>query len=166
MYKGIVLLSAIICCIVSATNISLIWDSTSFPCKYKIYNGPSSKNYLQVIDVGSTNPINVNIVSYGTNYIAVTAYDDELESDFSNEIKVYLLPNITDAKYYISTNNLRQFSFSITDCIGVSYIIQASTNLASRIWEPIYTNTSPFVFVDTNAHKHPLRFYRLKRLDN
>ena len=39
-----------------------------------------------------------------------------------------------------------------------STIIQASTNLVN--WVPVYTNTPPFTFTDTNASSYPYRFYR------
>jgi uncharacterized delta-60 repeat protein len=39
-----------------------------------------------------------------------------------------------------------------------STIIQASTNLVN--WVPVYTNTPPFTFTDSNASSYPYRFYR------
>jgi len=53
----------------------------------------------------------------------------------------------------ISTN---QFQFSVTGVPYFNYAVQASTNLLD--WASIETNTSPFIFTDTNIY--PRRFYR------
>jgi len=52
------------------------------------------------------------------------------------------------------------FQFLLTGQPGSSYAIQASTNLATASWLAIYTNQSPFTFVDSNASRFPRRFYR------
>jgi hypothetical protein len=41
---------------------------------------------------------------------------------------------------------------------GTTYVIEASTDLVN--WIPVYTNTAPFTFVDTNAGQFSQRFYR------
>ena len=41
---------------------------------------------------------------------------------------------------------------------GTTYVIEASTDLVN--WVPVYTNTAPFTFVDTNASQFGQRFYR------
>ncbi len=51
-----------------------------------------------------------------------------------------------------------QFSFTVTGISGYSYTVQGSTDLAN--WTSLATNTSPFVFVDTNASQFGQRFYR------
>jgi hypothetical protein len=53
-----------------------------------------------------------------------------------------------------------QFQFSLAGDPGSSYVVQATTNLASGIWLPLRTNLSPFNFSDTNAHSFTQRFYR------
>lgn len=58
----------------------------------------------------------------------------------------------------VSGNN--QFQFLLTGQPGASYAIQASTNLAVGNWISLYTNTSPFTFVDSNANHFQVRFYR------
>jgi uncharacterized delta-60 repeat protein len=54
-------------------------------------------------------------------------------------------------------NSNGTFRLTITGPI-YSTIIQASTNLIN--WVPVYTNTPPFTFTDTNASSYPYRFYR------
>ncbi len=51
-----------------------------------------------------------------------------------------------------------QFQLSCAGVPGCNFIIQASTDLSA--WVNLQTNTSPFVFVDTNAWQYPRRFYR------
>jgi hypothetical protein len=54
--------------------------------------------------------------------------------------------------------NDRQFQFEVNGVPGFNYAIEASTNLAD--WVPVFTNTSPFTFLDTTGSNAPLRFYR------
>jgi len=53
-----------------------------------------------------------------------------------------------------------QFQFTVTGTAGSNYVVQATTNLASPNWIPIYTNTAPFVFTQLNAPAFSQRFYR------
>jgi len=50
------------------------------------------------------------------------------------------------------------FQFTITGVPGFNYVVEASTNLAD--WVPLFTNTSPFTFVDGGASNFPARYYR------
>ncbi len=65
----------------------------------------------------------------------------------------------------ILLGNGHQFQFSITDASQEAYIIQASTNLMTGPWVPIYTNPAPAavttIFNDPNAANYPYRFYRV-----
>ncbi len=59
-----------------------------------------------------------------------------------------------------------QFSYSAN--VGLSYVIQRSTNLLTANWIPLATNTAasnPVIFVDTHATNSP-GFYRVGRLPN
>jgi len=51
-----------------------------------------------------------------------------------------------------------QFQLNISGVTGLNYILQASTNLVD--WVPLWTNTSPFSFAETNMPAYPQRFYR------
>lgn len=60
------------------------------------------------------------------------------------------------------------FQFSFAANIGLSYVVQWSTNLTSPNWIPIFTSTAasnPVVFVDNHATNSP-GFYRVGRLPN
>ena len=58
-----------------------------------------------------------------------------------------------------------QFQFSINDPSQEAYVIQASTNLVTGPWVPIYTNPAPVTvlttFTDSSATNYPYRFYRV-----
>jgi hypothetical protein len=57
-----------------------------------------------------------------------------------------------------STNGQFQLTVSNAENLGgMPYTVQASTNLTD--WVPIWTNTSPFVYTDSNAL--PRRYYRV-----
>ena len=53
-----------------------------------------------------------------------------------------------------------QFQFLLTGQPGSNYVIQASTNVTTPVWISIFTNISPFTFVDGNPNNSPRRFYR------
>jgi plastocyanin len=60
------------------------------------------------------------------------------------------------------------FQFNYSANVGLSYVIQQSTNLASANWISIFTNTAgsnPVTFIDSNAIANP-GFYRVVRLPN
>lgn len=54
-----------------------------------------------------------------------------------------------------------QFQFTVTGSAGSNYVVQVATNLSSpTMWLSLFTNVSPFTFVDSNAQNFPQRFYR------
>lgn len=58
-----------------------------------------------------------------------------------------------------TTNN--QFQFTVTGTAGTNYVVQVATNLSPpTTWISLFTNASPFTFVDSNAQNFPQRFYR------
>ena len=60
----------------------------------------------------------------------------------------------------IFTGN-QQFKFTVTGLAGANYVVQFSTNLATGVWLPLLTNTSPFIFTDTNTAASAQGFYRV-----
>ena len=54
-----------------------------------------------------------------------------------------------------------QFQFTVTGTAGTNYVVQVATNLSPpTTWIFLFTNASPFTFVDSNAQNFPQRFYR------
>jgi hypothetical protein len=51
-----------------------------------------------------------------------------------------------------------QFQFAVAGVPGFNYRVEASTNLLD--WTPLLTNTSPFIFVDSDAPNFARRYYR------
>jgi endonuclease/exonuclease/phosphatase family metal-dependent hydrolase len=58
-------------------------------------------------------------------------------------------------------NGNQQFQFTVIGRAGAIYIVQFSTNLATGVWLPLLTNTSPFIFTDTNTAASAQGFYRV-----
>jgi hypothetical protein len=56
----------------------------------------------------------------------------------------------------LSTNG--QFQFNLGGVTGLNYAVQVSSNMVN--WDTLATNTSPFIFTDTNLNQPPPRFYR------
>ena len=52
-----------------------------------------------------------------------------------------------------------RFGFTVSGSAGLNYIVQSSTNLTATNWMPVFTNTAPFPFGDTNIFA-PQQFYR------
>jgi len=52
-----------------------------------------------------------------------------------------------------------QFAFTVSGTVGLNYIVQRTTNLASGIWLPVFTNGVPFAFIDANPPAQQ-QFYR------
>lgn len=58
----------------------------------------------------------------------------------------------------VVTNNT--FQLTVSQVSGLSYIVQANTNLSTTNWTSISTNTAPFTITDTTFTNNPQRFYR------
>ncbi|HEX5221262.1 MAG TPA: immunoglobulin domain-containing protein, partial [Verrucomicrobiae bacterium] len=53
------------------------------------------------------------------------------------------------------------FQFTVTGTAGSNYAVEVATNFpVSSAWISLFTNASPFTFVDSNAQNFPQRFYR------
>ena len=59
-----------------------------------------------------------------------------------------------------SYNASSQFQFTVTGAPGTNYIVEVSTNLLTSQWISVFTNPSPFTFIDTGSTGIPSRFYR------
>jgi len=67
-----------------------------------------------------------------------------------------------DANFGVRTN---QFGFHITGSYGLTFFVEASTNLVKPSWSPLLTNTlttTAFYFSDPQWTNYPSRYYRLR----
>ncbi|MBN9691338.1 MAG: host-nuclease inhibitor Gam family protein [Verrucomicrobia bacterium] len=75
-----------------AANVGLTWDPNTEADLggYRVYYGPASRSYTNVVNVGRTNVARVTGLLDGAAYFfAVTAYNTNgLESDYSNEVRI------------------------------------------------------------------------------
>jgi len=58
-----------------------------------------------------------------------------------------------------------QFGFTVSWAMNVSVVVEASTNPANRIWQPLQTNnlaSGSFYFSDPQWKNYPNRFYRVR----
>ena len=57
-----------------------------------------------------------------------------------------------------------QFGFNVTGNSGLSFVVEATTNLAQPVWTPVSTNTlsaGTASFSDSQWQDYPTRFYRI-----
>jgi len=87
----IVLLSLAVRC-GDCAEVSLAWNPsvTSTVTGYKVYWGPSSRNYEHAQDAGNQTTWTVVALEPGTYFFAVTAYDPDTESGYSNEVSAFI----------------------------------------------------------------------------
>lgn len=146
-------------------SVTLEWNPSTNAdiVSYNIYYGGASGDYTNVLSVGiATNLTISGLLDGATYYFAATAVDSsDSESAFSNQTSYTVPgttstppPDILSAPLYSGG----WYSFYVNGVLGNSYVIQASTNLVN--WTSLETNTSPFMFVDTNANQFNQRFYQ------
>lgn len=126
--------------------------------------------------VGTTILTNVTASPFSgtTNNLAAGSYNlsaiafDNLGVKNTNAISINVVTpvtvSLTNAAKFSGTN----FQFSYPANVGLSYVIQHSTNLASTNWISVVTNvaaSNPVVFVDVHATNNP-NFYRVGRMPN
>jgi hypothetical protein len=76
-------------------SVTLAWDSSGPGLSYRIYQGPSSRNYTNTYDAGTNLTLRIAGFQRGwTMWFAATAYSTNgLESDFSAEVS-YTAPGL------------------------------------------------------------------------
>ncbi len=80
---------------VQAADVTLAWDanSESYLEGYRVHYGTTSKTYTTTIDAQNVTQYTVPDLEEGTMYFfAVTAYGNEAESDYSDEIAYTIRP--------------------------------------------------------------------------
>lgn len=140
-----------------------------------VTNGSSAVTGVQFL-VGLNVLTNVTTTPYSgtTNNLAAGSYTLSAIATDSNGLKatntstisvVTPVPLTIGSPARTSSTN---FQFNYAANVGLSYVVQRSTNLAPLNWFTLATNlaaTSPVIFTDTNATTSPA-FYRVGRLPN
>jgi len=117
---------------------------------YQIYRGVSSGNYTKVVDVGLINEGEIVDLTAGiTHYFVVTAYDRSgNESDFSNEVSLFLPISTTRDSIYVS-------DFDIDRLVGGRYEGQ---NGEFFIWGTGTGNDAGFSYLNPNQDELQFNF--------
>jgi len=96
--------------------VTLAWDAVSSPSPsgYRLYYGQNSRAYSSPLDAGTQTTYTVPGLTDGqTYYFAVTAYDADEESAFSNEVSVTVGA--------IPQQQMRVVSVDSEDLVGGNY---------------------------------------------
>jgi hypothetical protein len=124
------------------------------------FNVSGVNNYLYVVQASTDL---VHWVAVATN-VAPFSFVDPNASQFSRRfyrtVNVHI-PTVDSIPAFAPTpfvNGQLTFNVSGVTNVPLQYVVQASTDLVN--WVSLQTNTSPFVFVDTNASQFSQRFYR------
>jgi endonuclease/exonuclease/phosphatase family metal-dependent hydrolase len=120
-------------------------------------------------NVATSNIVTFRIVNYGASSSGGTWYIYDMANSTAPDFAVQGIINSTSSSTnppaspaVLSAPNFDngQFQMLVTGSAGSNYVMQASTNLATTNWIPLFTNVSPFTFTDINIGTLPQKFYR------
>ena len=124
-------------------------------------------SYASLQNVGANTNVTFRIVNYngastGVWYVWDVAGNSQSDLSVSGTLTQVLTTNALAIAPTLSSiafiNN--RFQFTVTGTAGSNYVVQATTNLTSPNWIPVYTNPAPFVFTQLNTPAFSQRFYR------
>ena len=152
----------------AAPSVTLAWNSSPDPTLvgYQLYYGTSSRNYSNIVPVGTGASATVSGLTPGvTYYFSVTSVNElGMESGYSDEIS-YTVPT-TRPRLQLLPLPSKQVLLRITGQRGNAYEIQATQNFTN--WNVIGIVTLDFGvsvdFIDVNAAGRPSRFYRAREI--
>jgi len=111
---------------------------------------------------GTTN----NLVAGSYTLSAIASDNNGIKN--TNSISINVVTPVTVLLGKPAASSSTNFQFSYPANVGLSYVIQRTTNLAAANWIPLITNlaaSNPVVFVDVHATNNPL-FYRVGQMPN
>lgn len=100
------------------------------------------------------------------NYTLTAIASDNNNLTATNSVSISVVPPVTVSLASASISSRTNFQFSYSANVGLSYVVQRSTNLVT--WSSLATNTAasnPVVFVDLDPTNNP-GFYRVGRMPN
>lgn len=126
---------------VLADTVTLAWDASSGATGYKIYYGTAPHTYSTILDVGNVLTYPVPNLGPGTYYFAVTAYNAQGESSFSNEVSKIIAA--TNCTYSLSASSASAPAASSTGSVGVSTTSACAWSASSNVpWISITSGNS------------------------
>lgn len=142
-------------------QVQLSWAGVSGASGYRVKRSLTNGGpYANIGNANTTTYSDLSVTNGTTYYYVVSATNSLGESLNSAQAGVtFTLPPIVLTG---SINGSGQFSLTFPAVSGVTYVIDASTNLVD--WVPLLTNTATgmvFTFTDTNSVA-PARFYRAR----
>ena len=111
----------------------------------------ATNSYLTLTNVTLSDAGNYDVVATGT-------YGSTPSAPATLTVFIPAIAATLGSPSYTADN---LFQFTVAGSTGSNYVVQVATNLsAPTTWISLFTNASPFTFVDSNANNFPQRFYR------
>jgi cellulose 1,4-beta-cellobiosidase len=143
-------------------QVSLSWNPSSGAATYNVKSSTNNGGpYTLVASTTTTSFTDAGLANGTLYYYVVSAANTNGES--GNSLQISATPIAPPVTLIPGPYTDGQFTLQFQAASGVTYIIQASTNLQD--WMPIFTNPSAgglFIYVDTNASA-PATFYRVQQ---
>ena len=119
------------------------------------------KQFVPIPGATSTNLTLTNVTladAGGYDVLASNLFGSTTSSVATVTVFIPAVAAILGSPTYTMNN---EFQFTVTGTVGSNYVVQVATNLSlPATWVSLFTNDSPFTFVDANAQNFSQRFYR------
>jgi fibronectin type 3 domain-containing protein len=143
-------------------QVSLSWNASSGAATYNVKRSTNNGGpYAPMASATTTSFTDTGLANGTTYYYVVSAASTNGES--GNSLQIGATPTAPPVTLIPGPYTNGQFTLQFQAAAGVTYVIQASTNLQD--WMPIFTNQSlggQFIYTDTNASA-PATFYRAQQ---
>lgn len=158
----LVMLYLVFVSIVNAGDVMVSWDPNSENdlLGYKIYYGTSSRNYIDIIDVGNVTSRRVSGLQEGIEYFfTVTAYDTAYnESDFSVEVSIIIPVNdITPPTIYsVNATSATELELTYSEKVektSAEDVINYQINNGITINSIVLNSEQRLVHITTTSHQ-------------
>lgn len=133
------------------------------------YRGEPGHTYLSGTNTSVTMP--AGSIQPGVPYLGYIFFEKQVAFNtnypgarglvgFSKATSFYinLFPPVAPARLFSGGLAPGQYTLRVEGTAGARYVIQATTNLASGVWTPVFTNYGSFTFTDDAGYSR--RFYR------
>jgi beta-galactosidase len=143
-------------------QVALVWNPVFGATGYNILRATASGGPYQMIatNLNATNYADTTVLSGVTYYYIIAAVNGPGQPVGSAPLTA-TTPLSPPVSLAVTPFTVGQFGFQFASITGLTYVVEASTNLSA--WTPIFTNTAgstQFLFQDNNL-LYPNRFYRV-----